>query len=73
MSCPEVSAVEIKITCKLCRTLHLLKVNPSDLDRWNRRQGLVQEIFPYLSPGERELLVSQICGDCFDSICGEED
>lgn len=38
--------------------------------------AFVQDAFPYLSDGERELLVSGICGDCFDNMFGsfeEED
>jgi hypothetical protein len=32
----------------------------------------VQIAFPYLSAGEREMLVSGICGKCWDGFLGGE-
>jgi hypothetical protein len=58
----------IGIRCGMCKKGYTLRVNLSDLDRWNHKDGLAQDIFPYLSPDERELLISRICGTCFDKV-----
>ena len=63
----------IGIRCGMCKKGYTLRVNLSDLDRWNHKDGLAQDIFPYLSPDERELLISGICGTCFDKVSAEED
>ncbi len=68
----------LKVTCVMCHKTITLMVRVEDyftFDMPNR--PYIQDIFPYLSPEERELLLSGICGDCFhsmfDSIDSDED
>lgn len=44
------------------------------INLWNRWQGgeLIQRCFPQLTPDEREILISGICGDCFDKMFKED-
>ena len=57
----------VVVTCAKCGTVHTLKVNPGDVDKW-RNGELIQSAMPYLAPTERELLISGICGPCFDEM-----
>jgi len=42
--------------------------NRSDMLDWLSGQGFIQDVMPYLSDAERELLLSKTCGDCFDKL-----
>jgi hypothetical protein len=65
----------INKTCIQCKTNHELQVNDQDMIRFHNGEH-IQDVMPYLSADERELLISGICGKCFDEIFaddGEED
>jgi hypothetical protein len=63
--------MELAIQCRVCRDVKTLKVNLDDLHRWKNGE-VAQLAFPYLSVGDRELLISCTCGPCFDKMFGEE-
>ena len=46
-------------------------VSNHDLKRWEDGE-LIQDAMPYLSAGERELLISGVCGKCFDKMFEED-
>jgi len=46
-----------------------MSVNRQDVADW-REGKYIQNAMPYLSADEREILVSGICGDCFDKMFG---
>ena len=59
----------LKVQCRMCRKVHTLMVGIEDyfvFDMPNRPH--IQDIFPYLTPAERELLISGICGECWDKL-----
>lgn len=56
--------------CRECGRTYIVDVKMDDYLDWINGKGLIQDIFPYLSAGERELLISGICGECFDRIFG---
>ena len=56
--------------CVKCKNVHILLVNSDDFQRW-KDGALIQDAMPYLSADERELLISSICGLCFDQMFGE--
>jgi hypothetical protein len=64
--------------CCVCKKWTALRVDPDDLERhW---KGLfVQHAFvdrmgrPYLTPGERELFLSECCGDCWHLLCPDDE
>ena len=61
----------MQVECRTCKDTHILMVNIRDAKRW--RQGeLIQDAMPYLTPDERELLISGTCGKCFDKMFGED-
>ena len=58
---------ELIATCRLCKTEHILEVNPLDLIDWENGKH-IQSAMPYLAPGERKLLISGTCEDCFHKM-----
>ena len=57
--------------CPICGQTHTVKVNSSDYARFLKRDGLVQDCFPYLKPEEREMLITGICPDCWNKMFAE--
>lgn len=54
-------------TCNKCSETECLLVDRQDFIDW-REGKCIQDAMPYLSVDERELMISRICGDCFDKI-----
>ncbi|AZS06762.1 hypothetical protein HOU95_gp045 [Streptomyces phage Hiyaa] len=50
-----------------------LTVGSEDLAAWQRGEGHIQDIFPYLTPAEREMFQSGICGDCWNVVFPPEE
>lgn len=67
--------VNLQVECRLCNTIHTLKVAEDDAYEYyaspNRR--FVQDIFPYLNEDERELLISNICPECWKKMFGSDE
>ena len=59
-------------TCRKCGTTVQIHVIGPDYDRWKSGE-LIQNAMPYLTPDEREILISGTCGPCFDRMFGEGD
>lgn len=60
---------EIRVTCVHCKREFVLKVRVQDyllFDMPNRPH--IQDIFPYLTPAERELLISHTCNECWQKM-----
>ena len=59
----------IKVTCIHCKKEYALRVRFKDYmiyDSPNRPH--IQDIFPYLTPAERELLISHTCDECWQKM-----
>lgn len=54
--------------CWHCGRVFTLWVNPDDLLDWTAGAGPIEKMMPYLTAGERELLISNTCSECFDSL-----
>ena len=54
-------------TCPICGKDWEVEVKSSDYMRY-MSGAYVQDAFPYLSANERELLISGICGECYDAM-----
>ena len=57
----------VKKTCNQCNELHQIHVYKADHDAWKNGK-LIQEVMPYVPTHMRELLISGICGSCFDRL-----
>ena len=55
------------VRCIVCDDTFDIMVDPNDLNRWAEGE-LIQEALDYLNPDERELLLSGICGSCWDAL-----
>lgn len=54
-------------TCNRCKDQVEMKVVQVDYEAWENGK-LIQDAMPYLSADEREVLISGICGPCFDKM-----
>jgi hypothetical protein len=61
------------VECIGCRKFYALKVERADYDRLSNRNEFIQDIFPYLSPPMRELLISRTCPKCWKKMFGAEE
>lgn len=58
--------------CMSCKKDHSLQMTRAQYDRWQAGEH-IQDVAPMLTADERELLISGICGKCFDKMFeGEE-
>ena len=58
-------------TCNKCKDQVEMTVNVDDYTSWENGE-LIQNAMPYLSADEREVLISGMCGPCFDGVWGEK-
>lgn len=65
-------AAGLHITCSVCQVKHVLDVSPEQYEEYKKTKSVVRT-FKNLSAGERELIISGICGDCFDKLFGEDE
>ena len=63
--------VSIDATCFQCKTTHHFILNKDQYLDWQIGMR-IQNAFPEMDPDTRELLISGICGTCFDNLFGEE-
>ena len=59
--------IETTVTCKICKAEHIVVMPKAGYDNW-QRGARVQDALPQLSVNDRELLISGICGTCFDAL-----
>lgn len=58
--------------CPFCGRGNEVEVNEEDY--WDWQDGtLAQDAFPYLTSEEREMLISGICPDCWNSMWGSDE
>ena len=58
--------------CPICGHANEVEVNEMDYLDWG--DGMTaQEAFPYLSPEEREMLISGICPTCWEKTFADEE
>ena len=63
----------IQVQCVQCGETHKIVVKAEDWEIYQKGEILIQYVFPYLSSDQRELLISRVCGSCFDKMFQEED
>ena len=58
------------IQCRHCGVSYSIMYNRQDMIDWLAGKDFIQELMPYLSAGERELLISGTCDSCFCEMFG---
>jgi hypothetical protein len=56
--------IKIETTCPFCGKKQIVTVKSEDYDKWKNGE-FIQTAFPYLTPSEREALITGICDDCW--------
>jgi hypothetical protein len=69
----EAKTIAVPLKCIECGHEEAPTVDADKYLRWKDGEGHVQHMFPELSDDTRELMISSICGKCFDSLFGNED
>ena len=54
-------------TCRQCKDQVEMQVYAEDVAAWENGE-LIQNALPYLSAGEREVLISGTCDSCWDKM-----
>lgn len=64
--------IGIECGCPLCGFEKTLIVKHVDYVKWTNGTH-VQDAFPYIPAGDREMLVSGICSECYDRMFANSD
>jgi hypothetical protein len=61
--------------CRKCQKIVEIEIDVQDFFDWSAGDKLIQDAFPYLTAGEREMLISQTCDDCWNKLfaCENDD
>ena len=62
----------LDIECPICKRIYRIVVSNKELRNYENG-ALAQNAFPRLSPEDREMLISGVCGTCWDEMFEEED
>lgn len=66
--------LELDIKCVYCGNVYTVKgIKSSDYQSWKKSAGLIQDLMPYLSDADRELLLSSTCDECWKSMYNNEE
>lgn len=67
--------VDLQVRCVVCNQIKTVSVLEEDAIEYLNptRERHIQDIFPYLKPEQRELLISNICPECWNDLFPPED
>lgn len=57
--------------CIFCQKIVTILAPVEGFDNWEAGEH-IQTALPMLTADEREMLISGVCGECFDAACDEE-
>lgn len=63
------------VDCRICGEFYQIPATPeqqAELDKPRAERKFMQDIFPDLSLGDRELLISGTCSTCWDKMFPED-
>lgn len=63
----------LDVQCKYCKKSYPVSFNSQDLLDWKNKKKYIQNCLGYLSAGQRELLMTQTCDNCWEDMFGECD
>lgn len=56
------------VRCRTCGQLRPVDCTDEQYVRWKEGRELIQDVMPKTSKDQRELLLSGICGECFEKM-----
>jgi hypothetical protein len=62
----------LDVTCKFCGITYQIIADRQDVHDWMSGAGYIQDLLAYLSPAERELLISGTCDNCWKNMFGPD-
>lgn len=62
----------IRKACVECGNVIEFDVRAEDYDLWKEKKVLIEDALWYITPDKREILLSGICGNCWNEMFGEE-
>lgn len=62
---------KLAVVCIKCGGEYVIEVNVKDYLKWRGGNGMIQNVLPYLTPAEREMLITGYCDDCFTKACSD--
>ena len=66
-------ATILTANCMYCSTEKQLVVETPSFYKWVNKEQFIQNAFPNMSVDDRELLISNTCQLCWDSIFGNDE
>jgi hypothetical protein len=65
------NTINVPVTCWKCKEHFVVTCDKDGYDSWKNSEQLIQNALPDLSAGERELLISGTCDNCWHEMFGE--
>ena len=62
----------LEVPCKHCGITYTILADREDVKKWVAGEGYIQDVLAYLSAGERELLISGTCDNCWKNMFPED-
>ena len=62
----------LEIPCRHCGIMYTILADREDVTAWLSGSGYIQDVLGYLSPAERELLISGTCDNCWKNMFGDD-
>ena len=59
---------EVRCECPWCHTINFVNVKKTDYEKYQGGEGLIQNIFSYLSAQDREHIKTGICQKCWSKM-----
>ena len=56
------------VRCNLCSKEYNIIADRNDMEAWISGDKFIQDALAYLSAAEREFLISQTCGSCWNNL-----
>ena len=63
--------LQLELECKYCDHEETITVPEADYISWHNGE-YIQDAFPYLTAGQRQLMLSNTCDDCWNKFFPEE-
>jgi len=68
----DVFDMAFSIRCWNCEGENIIFLKKADLAAWKNTDACMEDVLPYLSKADRELLMSATCVKCFDRMFADD-